>query len=80
MFSNYYNCIFFRPQNITDQIFAAIKDMLPESGPRTIKIADIRERCAAKGYKPDQIDSCLEEYEELNVWQVNQAQTKLTFV
>ena len=69
-----------RPQNVTDQIFSTIKDMLPETGARTLKISDLMERCAIKGYKPDQVDACIEEYEELNVWQVNQAHTKLTFV
>ena len=37
-------------------------------------------RCTAKGFKPDDIDKCLDEYEELDVWQLNQAKTKLTIV
>ena len=49
-------------------------------GAKSLKVADAIERCAAKGFKPDQIDECLEEYEELNVWQINQARTRLTFV
>jgi len=69
-----------RPQNVTDQIFAAIKEMCSDTEQRSLKITDVMERCTAKGYKPDQIDAALEEYEELNVWQVNQAHTKLTFV
>ena len=35
-------------------------------------------RATSKGYKPDAIDRCLEEYESLDVWQLNQARTKLT--
>lgn len=38
------------------------------------------ERCCTKGFKPDQIDKCIEEYEQLNVWQVNQTRTKITFI
>ena len=37
-------------------------------------------RCMSKGFKPDSIDEAIEEYEELNVFSVNQAKTKLTFV
>jgi len=69
-----------RAQNLTDQIFAAIKDMVTELGTRTLKHSDIMERCTSKGFKPDRIDACIEEYEELNVWQMNAAHTKLTFV
>merc|ERR1712150_306197 len=69
-----------RTQNVTDQIFAAIKEMLPEGAGRSLKMNDVIERCTAKGYKPDLVETCLEEYEELNVWQVNQTRTKITFM
>jgi DNA replication licensing factor MCM7 len=67
-----------RSMSITDKIFAFIRDIA--EGAKTMKIPDIRERCTNKGFKPDQIDKCIEDYEELNVWQVNQAKTKITFV
>ena len=35
-------------------------------------------RATSKGFKPDAIDRCLEEYEGLDVWQLNQARSKLT--
>ena len=35
-------------------------------------------RATSKGFKPDAIDRCLEEYESLDVWQLNQARSKLT--
>ncbi|KAK2144271.1 hypothetical protein LSH36_772g01022 [Paralvinella palmiformis] len=69
-----------RPQNISDQIFAVIKDMLPESGTKTIKMSAAMDRCISKGFKPDQIDECIEEYEELNVWQVDTKKTKIMFI
>ena len=70
----------FRVQNVSDQIFQVIKDMLPETGGKTLKYADVMERCVSKGFKPDRIDTVIDEYEELNVWVVNQAHTKITFV
>ena len=70
----------FRAVNVTDRIFAAIKDIVSELGSKSLKVADVIERCGAKGFKPDQIDECLEEYEDLNVWQINTARTRLTFV
>ena len=54
--------------------------MCSDGNQRSLRINDIMAACTTKGYKPDHIDACLEEYEELNVWQVNQAHTKLTFV
>lgn len=57
-----------------------VKEMVPPKGAKLVKLADIMERAATKGFKPDNVDACLEEYEELNVWQINQARTKLTFV
>ncbi|XP_074657741.1 DNA replication licensing factor mcm7-like [Tubulanus polymorphus] len=69
-----------RVHNITDQIFGTIREMAPLTGNRTLKMVDIVERCISKGYKPDQVQECIEEYEELNVWQVNQAKSKLVFV
>ena len=69
-----------RVQNITDQVFAVIRDMVAESGVRSVKMSDVRERCITKGFKPDNIDECVEEYVDLNVWQVNAAKTRLTFI
>ena len=54
--------------------------MLPDKGGRVLKFNDVMEHCVSKGFKPDQIEACVEEYEELNVWQVNNARSKITFV
>lgn len=69
-----------RLQNMTDRIFETIKEMVQDGGPRTIKIVDIHEKCTAKGFKQNAIEECIDEYEELNVWQVNQKKDKLTFL
>lgn len=64
--------------NTSDKIFALVRELAGSS--KTVKISDIMERCTTKGYKPDQVDNCIEEYEQLNVWLVNQTKTKVTFI
>lgn len=68
----------FRPPNVKDKIFVFIRELAGQE--KTVKISDVIEKCATKGYNPDQVDECIEEYEELNVWLVNQTRTKLTFI
>ncbi|XP_043260788.1 DNA replication licensing factor Mcm7 [Colletes gigas] len=65
-------------QNPVDRIFRLIRDLTGEK--KTIKVSDILERCTSKGFKPDKINDCIEEYETLNVWQVNQTRTQITFI
>ena len=72
--------LFFRPQNVMDQIFQTIKEMTGEYKSRTLKYTDVTDRCISKGFNADRISMCIEEYEELNVIQVNNARTKITFV
>ncbi|EDW69131.1 DNA replication licensing factor Mcm7 [Drosophila virilis] len=64
--------------NTSDRIFAIVRE-LAGSG-KAVKIADIMDRCTTKGFKPDQVDKCIDDYEELNVWQVNMGRTKITFM
>ncbi|XP_073995384.1 minichromosome maintenance 7 [Rhodnius prolixus] len=67
-----------RPQSAIDRIFGVIRELAGSS--KTVKLADVRAACATKGFQPGQVDTCLEEYEQLNVWLVNQARTTITFV
>jgi DNA replication licensing factor MCM7 len=69
-----------RGSNVMDQIYTLIKDLAPDSGVRMVKMSDVRELCTAKGFNPDAVAACIEEYEELNVWQVNQKRDKITFL
>ncbi|CAG5132698.1 unnamed protein product [Candidula unifasciata] len=69
-----------RSMNPIDQIYQIIRDMVPAAGVKSIKLSDVLELCTSKGFKPDQIHACIEEYEDLNVWQVNTARTRLTFI
>jgi len=65
-------------QNTVDRVYAAIRAMA--EGSKTLKIQEIRDRCTAKGFRPDEVEKCIEDYEALDVWQVNQAKTRLTFL
>lgn len=64
--------------SITDKIYNIIREMGKEQ--RSVRTAEILDRCTSKGYTPDQVMECIEEYEELNVWQMNQGRTQVTFV
>merc|ERR1719245_59233 len=69
-----------RVKSVTDRIYDAIREMLPAGNRSTLKISEIKERCTSKGFKPDQIDECINEYEKLNVFLINDSRTKITFV
>ena len=43
-------------------------------------MADARSRAIARGFTNDQFEEAIEEYEELNVFQINAQRTRLTFV
>ncbi|XP_045472033.1 DNA replication licensing factor Mcm7 [Harmonia axyridis] len=68
----------FRPPSVNEKIFSIIRELAGESN--TVKISDIMEKCVSRGYSDQQIETCIDEYEELNVWQVNQSKTKITFI
>ncbi|XP_051781173.1 DNA replication licensing factor MCM7 isoform X2 [Erpetoichthys calabaricus] len=69
-----------RTQRPADVIFATLREMVPDRGVRSVKFVEAEQRCISKGFTPAQFEAALEEYEELNVWQVNQARTRITFV
>lgn len=60
-----------------DAIYSIIREM---ADPDTVRFDNARQRILAKGYTPDQYEECLDEYERLNVWQVNQSRTRITFI
>ncbi|XP_074927421.1 DNA replication licensing factor MCM7 [Chelonoidis abingdonii] len=69
-----------RPQRAADVIFAAVRELAGGAGGRSVRYAEAEQRCVSKGFTPAQFQAALDEYEELNVWQVNQARTRITFV
>jgi len=69
-----------RSSNPTDKIYQMIREMAPATGAKSVKLSDVMEVVTSKGFKPDLVQVCIEEYEDLNVWQVNSARTRLTFI
>ncbi|CAF4228895.1 unnamed protein product [Rotaria sp. Silwood2] len=69
-----------RQINPIDQVFSIVRDMVPSSGAKIVCYAEAKERCIAKGLKPDTFDAALERYEEMGLWFVNQQRTTITIV
>ncbi|XP_061220059.1 DNA replication licensing factor MCM7 [Neopsephotus bourkii] len=67
-----------RPQRPSDAILAALREL--GGGRGAVPYSEALERCVAKGFTPAQVREALDEYEELNVVQVNAARTRVTFV
>ncbi|KAM3185250.1 hypothetical protein ACTXT7_006749 [Hymenolepis weldensis] len=68
-----------RPVSYRDQIYAVIRELLGSGGGST-RLTDVMERCANKGFTPDQVNEVVDAYENLNVWQVNMGRTRITAV
>ncbi|KAM4586652.1 DNA replication licensing factor MCM7 isoform 2-T2 [Fundulus diaphanus] len=72
-----------RAQRPADIIFSLVRELATEgrggSG-GVVRMAEAEQRCVSRGFTPAQFQEALEEYEELNVWQINQARTRITFV
>ncbi|CAG08303.1 unnamed protein product [Tetraodon nigroviridis] len=75
-----------RTQRPSDVIFSLVRELATEgvagrSGAGgVVRMAEAEQRCVSRGFTPAQFQEALEEYEELNVWQVNQARSRITFV
>jgi DNA replication licensing factor MCM7 len=71
---------FQRAKSTSDQIFAIIREMAPSSGQRVVSLQEAQEKCARKGFKLDAFNECIDSYENLNVWLVNNTRSKITFI
>uniref|UniRef100_A0A8C9DBK2 DNA replication licensing factor MCM7 n=1 Tax=Panthera leo TaxID=9689 RepID=A0A8C9DBK2_PANLE len=67
-----------RTQRPADVIFATVRELVSEG--RSVRFSEAEQRCISRGFTPAQFQAALDEYEELNVWQVNTARTRITFV
>ncbi|KAF9575802.1 Mcm2-7 hexameric complex component [Mortierella alpina] len=72
-------------QSPTDRIYDIIRTMSkdPEDNWRLVeelRLQEVRDRVLAKGFKVQELEDCLREYEDMNIWFVNDAQTKLTWI
>ncbi|XP_006859686.1 PREDICTED: DNA replication licensing factor MCM7 [Chrysochloris asiatica] len=67
-----------RTQRPADVIFATVRELV--SGGQSVRFSEAEQRCISRGFTPAQFQAALDEYEQLNVWQVNTARTRITFV
>ncbi|XP_021017552.1 DNA replication licensing factor MCM7 isoform X1 [Mus caroli] len=67
-----------RTQRPADVIFATIRELVSRG--RSVHFSEAEQRCISRGFTPAQFQAALDEYEELNVWQVNTSRTRITFV
>lgn len=83
-FFSFFNFCFLicRTQRPADVIFSLVRELAAEGrgAGGLVRMAEAEQRCVSRGFTPAQFQEALEEYEELNVWQVNQARTRITFV
>lgn len=79
-----HNCMSFcvsRSQRPADVIFSLVRELVSEGRKaRAVRMADAEHRCVSRGFTPAQFNAALQEYEELNVWQINNTRTRITFV
>lgn len=69
-----------RAQRPADVIFSLLRELAGEGSARSVRLTEAEQRCVSRGFTPAQFQAALDEYEELNVWQVNQARSRVTFV
>ncbi len=73
-------CLVCRAQRPADVIFSLLRELSGEGSARAVRLTEAEQRCVSRGFTPAQFQAALDEYEELNVWQVNQARSRITFV
>jgi len=64
----------------TSSIFELAKALALVSPNNTVKVADIETRAVMKGLTKAQLTACLEQYESLNVWQLEANASVVRFV
>lgn len=69
-----------KPKSVADQIFAIVREMVAGKEPKVVSYTEAQEKCARKGFTPDMFNECSKTYEEINIWLVNNARTKITFL
>ncbi|XP_003737980.1 DNA replication licensing factor mcm7 [Galendromus occidentalis] len=69
-----------RPQSVVDRVYHIIQEFASSTGSNSARISELLDLCTSKGIKQSDFDKAIKEYEELNVWQLNQNGTRLTFI
>ena len=70
----------FTGEDATTRVYSIIRDYATERGETTINYAAVERTLLTKGFTQDQIESCLDEYESIDVWKVNASRTQIAFV
>ena len=61
-------------------VYSIIRSHAQSTGSPAVKIAQILPMVLSRGRTQEDLDRCIEEYEALNVWFVNQTRTLVRFV
>jgi DNA replication licensing factor MCM7 len=61
------------------QIISRLKSLMKD-GDTSISVKGIKEKCSEEGISGEQVGRFLDEYENMDVWHINQSKTKLTFL
>uniref|UniRef100_A0A8C4R327 DNA replication licensing factor MCM7 n=1 Tax=Eptatretus burgeri TaxID=7764 RepID=A0A8C4R327_EPTBU len=85
-----------RAQQPSDVVFAVVRELAgvhegmrlgtsggsewDGTGRKTVRITEVRERCSRRGLASGDVEKALEDYEDLGLWQVNQARTLLSLL
>jgi DNA replication licensing factor MCM7 len=69
-----------RPEDVMSRIFNIIRDYSTVSGSKEVELKLCEAMVLRKGFTQQQLQSCLEEYEALQVIQVNRTRTHVYFI
>ncbi|CAL8106657.1 unnamed protein product [Orchesella dallaii] len=70
-----------RKESAGDKIVKIVRNLAAETQDQvTVRVADVRQKCRVDGISNDEIDRFLDQYEDQNIWQINQNRTVLTMV
>ena len=58
-----------RPVQVIDQVYHIIRDMFKE-GEKPLQLARIYDHCSTRGFAREQVQECLKEYQNMNVWAI----------
>ena len=64
----------FTGEDATTRVYSIIRDYATERGETTINYAAVERTLLTKGFTQEQIESCLDEYESIDVWKINNKQ------
>ena len=71
-------------KDVLSAVYNIVRDLASArataGGSMAVKYADVEPAVIHRGYTQEQLNECLEEYANLNVWHVNASRTQITFI